>query len=89
LRYTEDVKATIQNGMIDFSEIPLFPRIQWDSILDELKAEHLPGLYQTGKRMGVAIVDGRLRAYVHLTDEMPAEPEIFEILKRHGIEGRS
>jgi hypothetical protein len=79
------MKITIHNERIDITEFPLGNRIQWNSILDELKSEHLPGLYQRGKRMGMNIVDGRLHAYIYRTGKTPPEPEILEILKRHGI----
>jgi hypothetical protein len=79
------MKVTIHDGMIDLSEIPTYPPINWDPILDELKAEPIPGLYQQGKRMGVSIVDGRIRAYIYLTDKTPPESEILAIIKRHGI----
>ena len=79
------MKVAIHNGMIDVSEIPLYPPIRWEPILDELSAEHIPGLYQHGRRMGVSIENGRLRAYVYLTDRTPTEPKILEILERHGI----
>lgn len=78
------MKVTIHNGMIGISEIPMFPTIEWEPILDELNAEHIPGLYQRGRRMGVNIIDGRLRAYIYLTDKTPPEPRILEILGRHG-----
>jgi hypothetical protein len=67
------MKITIHGGMIDVTEIPVYPPIEWKPILDELKAEHIPGLYQQGKRMGVSIVSGRLRVYIYLTDKMPSE----------------
>lgn len=79
------MKVTIHDGMIDVSEIRMYPPIKWEPILDELKAEHIPGLYQQGKRMGVSIVNDRIRAYIYLTDRTLPEPEILEILKRHGI----
>ena len=79
------MKVTIHNGMIDINEIPMYPPIKWEPILDELKAEHIPGLYQQGKRMGVSIVNGKIRAYIYLTDKTPPESEILEILNRHGI----
>ena len=80
-----DHEITIHNGMIDVSEIPMYPPIEWEPILNELKAEHIPGLYQQGKRMGVSIVNGTICAYIYLTDKTPPESEILEILKRHGV----
>ena len=79
------MKITIQNERIDITELPLSNRIQWNPTLDELKSEHVPRLYQRGKRMGMNIVDGRLHAYIYRTDKTPPEADILEILKRHGI----
>jgi hypothetical protein len=79
------MKVTIHNSMIVVNEIPMYPAIEWEPILDELKAEHIPGLYQQGKRMGVSLVNNRIRAYIYLTDKTPPEAEILEILKRHGV----
>jgi hypothetical protein len=80
------VKLTITEIRIDVADITLFPAIEWKPILDELHAVHLPGLYQTDKRMGVNIIHGKVHAYIYRTPEMPPEPEIRAILKRHGIE---
>ena len=79
------MKVTIHNERIDITELPLGNRIQWNPLLDELKSEHIPMLYQNGKRMGRNIVNGRLHAYIYRTDKTPADSEILEILNRHGI----
>jgi hypothetical protein len=53
-------------GSIDITEIPLHQHIEWESLLDELKAEHIPGWYQDGKRMGVSVavvMIGPIRRY--------------------------
>ena len=71
--------------MIDITEIPLNHHIEWESLLNELKAEHVPGLYQDGKRMGVSIVDGKAHGFIYRTASMPTEAKILEIFKRHGI----
>jgi hypothetical protein len=44
--------VTIWGDSIDITEIPLNHHIEWESLLNELKAEHIPGWYQDGKRMG-------------------------------------
>jgi hypothetical protein len=79
------MKIIIQNERIDITELPLGNRIQWNSLLDELKSEHRPGVYQHGKRMGTSIVNGKLHAYIYRTAKTPADAEILEILNRHGI----
>jgi hypothetical protein len=57
------MKITIHDSVIDVKEIPTYPLIDWEPILDELKAEHIPGLYPHGKRMGVNIVNNRPRGW--------------------------
>jgi len=79
------MKVTIHNERIDITELPLGNRIQWNPILDELKSEHRPGVYQPGKRMGMSIVNGKLHAYIYRTPKTPPDSEILEILNRHGI----
>ena len=79
------MKITIHPDRIDITEIPLHDGIEWNPILDELKAEHLPGFYQAEKRMGVSGVAGQTHVYIYRTDKTPPEPEIRAILKRHGI----
>ena len=79
------MKITIHEERIDVAEIPVFPKIDWEPILTELKAEHLPGLYQQGKRMGVNMIDGKIHAYIYRTDKTPPEAEILQVLKRHGV----
>ena len=84
--YTSNsMKIAIQDERIDITELPLGNRIQWNPLLDELKSEHRPGVYQHGKRMGMNIVNGMLHAYIYRTDKTPPDSEILEILNRHGI----
>jgi hypothetical protein len=54
-------------------------------LLNELKAEHIPGWYQDGKRMDVSVVEGKAHVFIYRTANTPLEPQILEILKRHGI----
>jgi hypothetical protein len=79
------MRVTIQEGCIDIYEIPLNHHIEWESLLNELKAEHIPDWYQDGKRMGSTIADGKGHVFIYRTEKTPPEPEILEILKRHGI----
>ena len=39
---------TIRGDSIDITEIPLNQHIEWESLLNELNAEHIPGWYQDG-----------------------------------------
>ena len=50
---------TIRGDSIDITEIPLNQHIEWESLLNELNAEHIPGWYQDGKRMDVSVVEGK------------------------------
>ena len=79
------MKIIVCHDRIDITEIPLNHRIKWEPVLDELRAMHLPGLYQEGKRMGVSVVDGQVHAYIYRTDKTPPEEEIRKILQKHGI----
>jgi hypothetical protein len=77
--------VAIRGDSIDISEIPLNQLIEWDSLLNELQAEHIPGWYQDGKRMGVSVVDGKAHVFIYRTAKTPPEPQILEILKWYGI----
>jgi hypothetical protein len=76
---------TIRGDSIDITEIPLNQHIEWESLLNELKAEHIPSWYQDGKRMGVSVVDGKAHVFIYRTAKTPPEPQILEILKWYGI----
>jgi hypothetical protein len=76
---------TIREDSIDITEISLNHHIEWESLLNELNAEHIPGWYHTGKRMGVSMVEGKAHVFIYRTAKTPPEPQILEILRRHGI----
>jgi len=76
---------TIRGDSINITEIPLHQYIDWESLLNELNAEHIPGWYQNGKRMDSSIVEGKAHVFVYRTAKTPPDPQILEILKRHGI----
>jgi len=77
--------VTIRGDSIDITEIPLNQLVEWESLLNELKAEHIPGWYQDGKRMGVSVVGGKAHVFIYRTAKTPPEPQILEILKWYGI----
>jgi hypothetical protein len=81
------MKITINSEIIDITEIPINHHIEWEPVLNDLKAEHMPGFYPDGKRMGVSIVNGQAHVYIYRTDKTPPEPKILEILRSHGIAG--
>jgi hypothetical protein len=78
--------VTIRGDSIDITEIPSNLHIEWGSLLNELKAEHIPGMHQDGKRMALSVVQGTVHALIYRTAETPPEAQILEILRRHGIE---
>jgi hypothetical protein len=81
------MKILIRESTINI-ELPLsrHREIDWETLLDELKAEHLPGRYQASERMGLSIVSRGIWVYIYRTENTPPEPAIREILKKHGIE---
>jgi hypothetical protein len=76
---------TIRGDSIDITEIPVNQHIEWESLLNELNAEHIPGWYQEGKRMGVSVVEGKAHVFIYRTANMPPEVKILEILELYGI----
>jgi hypothetical protein len=63
------------------------PTVWWESLLDELKAHHVPSLHPTGKRMSVDVsAEGVVRAVVHFTPSTVGIDEAIKILKKRGIE---
>jgi len=75
----------IRGDSIDIIEIPLNQHIEWESLLNELQAEHIPGWYQDGKRMGMSLVQGKAHVFIYRTPNMPPEAEILKILASYGI----
>jgi hypothetical protein len=80
------MKLAIHEDRIEVTNVRHYPEINWKAALDELNAEHLPGLYRHGQRMCVSVIDGRMHAHIYRTNKMPAESKIREIFKRYGIE---
>jgi len=63
------------------------PTAWWESLLDELRAHHVPSLHPTGKRMSVDVgASGGIRAVVHFTPSMVGLDEAIKILERRGVE---
>jgi hypothetical protein len=78
------MRAVIHPERIDFL-FSVADIIDWESLLDELSAESLPGFYQNDERMGAAILKSGLFGYVYRTEKTPPEHKIREILIRHGF----
>jgi hypothetical protein len=83
--HDDSMIITIRGDSIDITQIPLQQYIDWESLLNEVNAEHIPGWYQNGKRRGSSIVDGKAYVFIDRTAKTPPDPQILEILKRHGI----
>lgn len=63
------------------------PIAWWESLLDELKAHHVPSLHPTGKRMSVDVsAGGKVRAVVHFTPSTVGIDEAIKILEKRGVE---
>jgi hypothetical protein len=58
-------------------------------MLDELKAEHVPGLTPNGKRMMVAVAPGgRMDGFIYRTTSM-TDQDVIRILRKYGIEANA
>jgi hypothetical protein len=59
----------------------------WDSLLNDLKAHHVPGLQMTGKRLTVDVsAGGGQRGIMYFTPSTVTMDEAIPILKKHGVE---
>jgi hypothetical protein len=75
--------AVVRTHRIDISGIDNLPPISWETMLNELKAEPIPGQTPFGDRMLVAsnsIVIFRINDLL----EMP-DVEVIKILEKYGI----
>lgn len=82
------MKAQIWPHRIDILGAAL-PRESWEPLLDELKAEHVPALTPTGKRLSAVVSPtGRIDAFIYRTSSL-SEDEIAGILTKYGIETAS
>jgi hypothetical protein len=78
------MEAKISRSRIDILGAAL-PREKWEPLLDELKAEHIPSLTPTGKRLSVVVgPSSRIDAFIFRTTTMPDE-EVLRILGKYGI----
>jgi hypothetical protein len=60
----------------------------WESLLDELKAHHIPGLNPTGKRMTLDAggPGGSIRGIINFSPNTVTMDESIPILEKHGIQ---
>jgi hypothetical protein len=58
-------------------------REQWESLLDELKSQHMPGYYPQGKRSHISLSPtGQTNVVIYFTDETVTKDEAVTILKK-------
>jgi hypothetical protein len=78
--------ATVRPNRIDILGAGAVAKGVWEPLLNELKAEHVPSLTPTGKRMSVVLSpNGRLDAFIYRTNAMP-ETRVIRILGKYGIQ---
>lgn len=81
------MEATIWPDRIDILGAGALPNELWKPLLDDLKAEHVPGLTPTGKRMSVVVSPtGGTDAFIYRTASIP-DDEVIRILSNYGIPG--
>lgn len=63
------------------------PSQQWEMLLDQLRSEHIPGLYRKGKRLHVSIEPGggKTRAVIYLTDKTVTRDQAIDVLHHWNI----
>jgi hypothetical protein len=82
------MEATVEPGRIVILGTSSLPREEWETILNDLKAEHVPAFTPTGKRMAVAVSPaGRIDAFIYRTAQMP-DDEVVRILTKQNIPAR-
>jgi hypothetical protein len=75
--------ATIHPTVIDIT-YSFADAINWETLHDELRAEHIDGLMQDGARSTAQVVDGRFHLQIFRSSGL-SDQEIADILIRHGI----
>jgi hypothetical protein len=79
------MEAIVEPTRIILQGTSSLPKQDWECLLDDLKAEHVPQFTPTGKRMAVFVSPtGRIDALIYRTTEMP-DDEVVRILAKHNI----
>jgi hypothetical protein len=82
------MEAIIEPNRIVIMGTSSLPRKEWETLLDDLRAEHVPAFTPTGKRMAVAVSPGgRIDAFIYRTNYIP-DGEVVRILSEHNIPSR-
>jgi len=77
--------AIVRPTRIDIEGSGGIAKESWESLLDELKAVHMPGLTPTGKRMMVAVgPSGRIDAFIYRTGM--ADEDVIRVFGKYGID---
>jgi hypothetical protein len=77
--------ATVFPDRIDIYGAGALRQELWKSLLDELKAEDIPGVTQAGKRMSAAVGPDGPVAFIYRTTPMSDE-DVIRILGKYGIQ---
>jgi hypothetical protein len=81
-----DMYATLWPSRIDILSAGSFPKESWESLLNELKAEHVASATPIGKRMAATLrQDGQTDVFIYRTSVIPDE-EVVRILAKYGIQ---
>jgi hypothetical protein len=81
--------AIVRPSRIDIEGANAVEAEVWQPMLDELKAEHVPGLTPTGKRMMVAAgPSGRIDGFIYRTTPT-ADEDVVRILRKYGIDANT
>jgi hypothetical protein len=82
------MRATIWPHRIDILGANSLAQQEWEPLLNDLRAEHVPSATPVGKRMAVTLgLGGRTDAFVYRTAPIP-DDEVVRILGKYGIAAR-
>lgn len=81
------MRAIVWRHRIDILGSESLPKEKWDPLLDDLKAEHVPSVTPTGKRVAIVSSSAGVDAFVYRTANM-TDDEIVRILDTYGIPSR-
>jgi hypothetical protein len=81
------MKATVWPHRIDILEADSLPRETWEPLLNDLKAEPIPGFTPSGKRVALSAARaprGGTDAFIYRSTNM-SDDEVIRILGTYGI----
>jgi hypothetical protein len=78
-------KADVSEDRIVISECGQRSTDWWNTLLDKLKAHHIPGRYQDGKRMWA---DSRGNAIIYFTSDTVSPDDAVKMLGECGFDVR-